>query len=141
MGRVTYIRPDMESMLKTSTGGWSAPTPVMLYRMGMSLSLSDRIWKEEQTEGRVRLQCEQGHVYPTCRPHTWPLPGSSGATANASSTLGTGRAGRGQGFTEGHHCTSGGPPGDRGGQDTIFQEERVCSEHGRAIYTDGRACK
>lgn len=25
--------------------GWSAPTPVMLYRMGMSLSLSDRIWK------------------------------------------------------------------------------------------------
>lgn len=48
MGRVTYIRPDMESMLKTSMGGWSAPTPVMLYRMGMSLSLSDRIWKGEQ---------------------------------------------------------------------------------------------
>lgn len=52
MGRVTYIRPDMESMLKTSIGGWSAPTPVMLYRMGMSLSLSDRIWKGVQTGAR-----------------------------------------------------------------------------------------
>lgn len=30
MGRVTYMRPDMESMLKTSMGGWSAPTPVTL---------------------------------------------------------------------------------------------------------------
>lgn len=52
MGRVTYIRPDMESILKTSMGGWSAPTPVMLYRMGMSLSLSDRIWKRVQTGAR-----------------------------------------------------------------------------------------
>lgn len=42
-GLVTNIFPSTGSILNTSFGGWSAPTPVMLYRIEMSWSWSERI--------------------------------------------------------------------------------------------------
>lgn len=79
------MRPDMESMLKTSMGGWSAPTPVMLYRMGMSLSLSDRIWRRKEGEDGQRQR--SGDRAPRHTPACLPAhPGPSSRCIHTPST-------------------------------------------------------
>lgn len=132
MGRVTYIRPDMESMLKTSMGGWSAPTPVMLYRMGMSLSLSDLIWDEEQRQ-RVSLWPSGALLLPSRSPCPWSLcscrPEGHRGPQLISVTVGTCLAASGQGLAEPPtKCPV--APGNREGQDTVLQVKRLYGECG-----------